>query len=110
MRVDAGAMLDLSLVKASEREVSALEFNATIGGGTITDAVFAHEGTINLLNVSREALKTLKLPLSFVRASSVDNIKNWKVAIDGEVLPNWTFHLGADAVAFAPPGMTVVIQ
>ena len=110
VRVDAGATLDLSLVKASEREVSALEFDATIGGGTITDAVFAHEGTINLLNVSREALKTLKLPLSFVRASSVDNIKNWKVAIDGEVLPNWTFHLGADAVAFAPPGMTVVIQ
>lgn len=110
VRVDAGATLDLSLVKASDREISALEFDAAIGGGTITDAVFAHEGTINLLNVSREALKTLKLPLSFVRASSVDNIKNWKVAIDGEVLPNWTFHLGADAVAFAPPGMTVVIQ
>jgi hypothetical protein len=110
VRVDAGATLDLSLVKASDREISALEFDAAIGGGTITDAVFAREGTVNLLNVSREALKTLKLPLSFVRAAGVGDIKNWKVAIAGEVLPGWTFHLADGAASFAPPGMTVVIQ
>ena len=110
VRVDAGATLDLSLVKASDREISALEFDAAIGGGTITDAVFAREGTVNLLNVSREALKTLKLPLSFVRAAGVGDIKNWKVAIAGEVLPGWTFHLADGAALFAPPGMTVVIQ
>lgn len=110
VRVDAGATLDLSLVKASDREISALEFDAAIGGGTITDAVFAREGTVNLLNVSREALKTLKLPLSFDRADGVGNIKNWKVAIGGKILPGWEFHLVDGAVAFTPPGTTIVIR
>jgi hypothetical protein len=110
VRVDAGATLDLSRVKASDREISALEFDAAIGGGTITDAVFAREGTLNLLNASREALKTLKLQLSFDRADGVGNIKNWKVAIGGKVLPGWEFHLVDGAVVFTPPGTTIVIR
>lgn len=110
VRVDAGATLDLSLVKASDREISALEIDAAIGGGTITDAVFAREGTLNLLNASREALKTLKLPLSFVRADGAGNIKNWNVAIGGKVLPEWEFHVVDDAVVFTPPGTTIVIR
>ena len=110
VRVDAGATLDLSLVKASDREISALEIDAAIGGGTITDVVFAREGTVNLLNASREALKTLKLPLSFVRADGVGNIKNWSVAIGGKILPGWEFHLVDDAVVFTPPGTTIVIR
>ena len=110
VRVDAGATLDLSLVKASDREISALEFDAAIGGGTITDAVFAREGTVNLLNASREALKTLKLQLSFDRADGVGNIKNWKIAIGGNVLPGWEFHLVDGAVVFTPPGTTIVIR
>lgn len=110
VRVDAGATLDLSLVKASDREISALEIDASIGGGTITDAVFAREGTVNLLNASREALKTLKLPLSFVRADGAGNIRNWKVAIDGNVVPGWGFHVVDGAVVFTPPGTTIVIR
>ena len=110
VRVDAGATLDLSLVKASDREISALEIDAAIGGGTITDAVFAREGTVNLLNASREALKTLKLPLSFVRADGAGNIRNWNVAIGGNVVPGWGFHVVDGEVVFTPPGTTIVIR
>ena len=110
VRVDAGATLDLSLVKASDREISALEIDAAIGGGTITDAVFAREGTVNLLNASREALKTLKLPLSLVRADGAGNIRNWNVAIGGNVVPGWGFHVVDGEVVFTPPGTTIVIR
>jgi hypothetical protein len=55
-------------------------------------------------------LKTLKLPLSFVRADGAGNIRNWKVAIDGNVVPGWEFHLVDGAVVFTPPGTTIVIR
>ena len=107
VRVDAGATLDLSLVKASDREISALEFDMSIGGGTITDAVFAAEGTMNFLNATREELGNMSVPFSAVRAAGVGNLKNWKVMLDGAVLPGWHPRIGEGVVTFVKPGLMI---
>lgn len=107
VRVDSGATLDLSLVKTSDRNISALEFDMSIGGGTITDAIFAAEGTMNFLNATREELENMSVPFSAVRAAGVGNLKNWKVMLDGAVLPGWHPRICEGFVTFVKPGLMI---
>ena len=110
VRVDSGATLDMSLVKTSENVVSALEFDAAVGGGTVTDAAFASHGTINILNATRQSIKTLELPLTLVRATDVDNLKNWTLLIDGVALRGYKSCYAGGIVRFVPLGMTVLLH
>lgn len=110
VRVDSGATLDMSLVKTTENVLSALEFDAAVGGGTIKDAAFASHGTVNILNATKQSVKSLELPLTLVRATDVDNLKNWTLLIDGVALGGYTAHYANGAVKFHPPGLSIVLQ
>ena len=110
VRVDSGATLDMSLVKTSESVVSALEFDATVGGGTITDAAFASQGTINIVNATRQSLRTLAVPLTLVRATDTENIKNWTLMLDGVALRGYEIRLASGVLTFLPPGMFISFQ
>lgn len=109
VRVDSGATLDMSLVKTSENVVSALELDAAVGGGTITDCVFAEQGTLNVVNTTRGDLKTLALPLTVVRATGAANLANWKVVLNGVELRSWELRFANDTVTFVPPGAILVV-
>ena len=100
----------MSLVKTTENIVSALEFDAAVGGGTITDCAFAEQGTLNVVNTTRNGMRTLSLPLTVVRATGVANLANWKVALNGVVLRGWELRYANDTVTFAFPGMSVVFR
>jgi len=110
VRVDSGATLDMSLVKTTENIVSALELDAAVGGGTITDCAFAEQGTLNVVNTTRGDLKTLALQLTVVRATGAANLANWKVALNGVELRNWKLRFANDTVTFVPPGMAIIYQ
>ena len=109
VRVDSGATLDMSLVKTSENVVSALELDAAVGGGTITDCAFAEQGTLNVVNATRGDLKTLALPLTVVRATGAANLANWKVVLNGVELRSWELRFANDTVTFVPPGAILVV-
>ena len=109
VRVDSGATLDMSLVKTTENIVSALEFDAAVGGGTITDCAFAEQGTLNVVNATRGDLKTLALPLTVVRATGAANLANWKVTLNGVELRGWELRFANDTVTFVPPGAILVV-
>lgn len=110
VRVDSGATLDMSFVKTTENVLSALEFDAAVGGGTITDAAFASHGTINILNATKQSIKTLELPLTLVRATDVDNLKNWTLLIDGVELSGYRCRYVNGMVKFTPPGLMLVLR
>ena len=99
----------MSLVKTSENVVSALELDAAVGGGTITDCVFAEQGTLNVVNATRGDLKTLALPLTAVRATGAANLANWKVALNGVELRSWKLRFANDTITFVPPGAILVV-
>ena len=109
VRVDSGATLDMSLVKASENVVSALELDAAVGGGTITDCAFAGQGTLNVVNATRSDMRTLALPLTVVRATGAANLASWKVALNGVELRGWKLRFANDTVTFLPPGAVLVV-
>ena len=110
VRVDSGATLDMSFVKTTENVLSALEFDAAVGGGTITDAAFASHGTINILNATKQSIKTLELPLTLARATDVDNLKNWTLLIDGVELSGYRCRYVNGMVKFTPPGLMLVLR
>ena len=109
VRVDSGATLDMSLVKTSENVVSALELDAAVGGGTITDCAFAGQGTLNVVNTTRNGMRTLSLPLTVVRATGAANLANWKVVLNGVELRSWELRFANDTITFVPPGAILVV-
>lgn len=110
VRVDSGATLDMSLVKTTENIVSALEFDAAVGGGTIKDAAFASHGTINIVNATRQSLRSLSVPLTLVNATDADNIKNWTLMLNGVALQSYEIRFADGVMTFLPPGMSVIFR
>ena len=82
VQVDAGALLDLSLVDG-ETIFGALALPLA-GGGTITHFSAAEAGTLNIIALG-EALPDgdFVLSMDFGSCSNMENIANWKVLVDG---------------------------
>ena len=110
VRVDLGATLDMSLVKTTENIVSALEFDATVGGGTITDAAFASHGTINIVNATRLQLGSIEVPLRLVNATDAANLANWTLMLNGVALRHYGIRYANGVLTFLPPGITLIFQ
>ena len=89
IRVDAGAVLDLSEIPHANIAVNALAVDLTSGAGTIKRFVPAAAGTIDLLNptssmLSGGKLKTrITLPITLTDVSGEANLASWRVNVNG---------------------------
>jgi hypothetical protein len=89
IRVDAGAVLDLSEIPHANISVNALAVDLTAGAGTIKRFVPAAAGTIDLLNptsamLSGGKLKTrITLPITLTDVSGEANLASWRVNVNG---------------------------
>ncbi len=93
IRVDAGAVLDLSEIPPANIAVNALAVDLTAGAGTIKRFVPAAGGTLDILNPPAGAAPGGKLrsrvvlPLAVTEVSSESNLESWQVKVDGTRSP-----------------------
>ena len=83
VRVDEGGVLDLSCVPDANIFIKSLSVDVPSGGGTIVKFRPAADGVVNLTGFVGELPNRYLLPLTISGVSDIENIKTWKVAIDG---------------------------
>lgn len=89
VRVDTGAVLDLTEIPSSNIAVNALAVDLSAGAGTIKRFVPAAGGTIDLLNPSAGMLSGSRLkphvtvPLTLTEVSGESNLETWQVNVNG---------------------------
>ena len=107
VRVDGGATLDMSFVKPSECVVSVLEIDCAAGNGVITDLSFAESGTINVFGpVSESAI----LPLAITKPVNPENVRRWKVYLDGSQKKGMSVICDNGALRLVPNGTVILFK
>lgn len=111
LRVDAGATLDTSLVKAEECVASALEIDATAGCGTITDLALAENGVLNIVNLPQgTSLRDLVLSFPVTHLSGSENLKTWAVSVNGTLKRGYEVQLSNGQLKFTAPGLVLIFR
>ncbi len=83
--VEAAAGATVKVMDAPT-QLSALRVDCTAGAGTFTGVNFASEGVLYLTNVGNLG-STTTLPMTVTDARNSDNLRNWKVYVDGVLKP-----------------------
>ena len=100
VRLDAGAVLDLSSVPIGNIAFNALEVDCA-GAGTITRFRPAATGVLKVVtdaasradDGSGELKKIVTLPLTLTETADIDRLANWTVEVDGKPVSNATVSL-----------------
>lgn len=108
VRVDKDATLDLAGLADSERTISALEIDASVGGGKITDFVPAATGEIRFVNVAGKVQTNAPI-LTFDRVVSPENVGNWTVFVNGKATRKGLY-IANGALYLRNPGLLFVVR
>ena len=84
VRVDSGAVLDLSEIPAENIAFNALTVDLSAGGGTITRFAPAASGTLDLVGVTGELASRVELPLTLGDVSGDSALAGWTVRVNGK--------------------------
>lgn len=82
VQIDEGATLDFSAKNAGQ-SVDAITIDFEEGGGVLKGATLAAKGTLYLVNATKDLLNA-PLPLVLEDLGNSDNIKSWKIVVNGE--------------------------
>ena len=83
VRVDEGGVLDLSCVPDANIFIKSLSVDVLSGGGAIVKFRPAADGVLNIIGLVGELPNRYAVPLTLSNVSNIDNLKTWKVAVDG---------------------------
>jgi hypothetical protein len=87
VRVDADATIDFEGLADSERTISALEIDMSVGGGHITTFAPAANGVLDIVNFSGTLGENTDLGLTFDAIVNADNLSTWTVRVNGVAKP-----------------------
>ena len=81
------------------------------GGGTIVKFRPAADGVLNITGLVGELPNRYALPLTLSNVSNIDNLKTWKVAVDGVVARKVeVLYLNDALIAHAINGFVIMVR
>ena len=111
VRVDDGGILDLSCVPDANISIKSLTVDVPSGGGTIVKFRPAEDGVLNITGLVGELPNRYALPLTLSNVSNIDNLKTWKVAVDGVVARKVeVLYSDGALIAHAINGFVIVVR
>ena len=111
VRVDDGGILDLSCVPDANISIRSLTVDVPSGGGTIVKFRPAADGVLNITGLVGELPNRYALPLTLSNVSNIDNLKTWKVAVDGVVARKVeVLYSDGALIAHAINGFVIVVR
>ena len=111
VRVDDGGILDLSCVPDANISIRSLTVDVPSGGGTIVKFRPAADGVLNITGLVGELPNRYALPLTLSNVSNIDNLKTWKVAVDGVVARKVeVLYLNDALIAHAINGFVIMVR
>ena len=111
VQVDEGGILDLSSVPDANISIKSLVVDIQSGGGSIVKFRPAANGVLDITGFDGNLPNRYVLPLRLIDMTDVENLKTWKVAVDGNILSNIELiHSGGVLTAHTLNGLKLVIR
>lgn len=106
--VAAGATLEF---ESEQLEIAALEVDLTAGAGTITRFTPTEGGALYLTNLVADATFIgHALPITVQTVAQADNLKTWKVYVNGTERPDLGVRAGAGTLSVVGSGMLLIFR
>ena len=106
--VAAGATLEF---ESEQLEIAALEVDLSAGAGTITQFTPVENGALYLTNlVSGASVIGHALPITATTVANADNLKTWKVYLNGTERPDLGVRAGAGTLSVVGSGMLILFR
>lgn len=106
--VAAGATLEF---ESEQLEIAALEVDLTAGAGTITRFTPTEGGALYLTNlVAGATFIGHALPITVQTVAQADNLKTWKVYVNGTERPDLGVRAGAGTLSVVGSGMLLIFR
>ena len=96
---------DAELVADAPVEVSHLVIDAT-SGGSISNMTFAANGTIDVINATKE---TCELPVQFDAGTDLSPVNGWTLNVNGNST-TLKIAVGSGCIRLVPPGMYLIVR
>ena len=111
VKVAPGATLraDISANEAAGAPVLSDITITSAGNGTIDGFAFAANGTLNVEGVSGGS-DTVNIPFTFTNATTLANLANWSVKLDGEDKRNKRLSATENGIVIFPYGLRVILR
>ena len=106
--VAAGATLEF---ESEQLEIAALEVDFAAGAGTITRFTPVENGALYLTNlVAGASVIGHALPITVPTVANADNLKTWKVYVNGMERPDLGVRAGAGTLSVVGSGMLILFR
>jgi len=109
LRADAGATIDLGNVAAGNAPCGGLEVDHAKGGGTISRFEPVVNGTLKIENYEGVLKGGYEIPLTFGTVLNPENIKTWKLVVNGNVVDKKLMFKDGKIVV-AKRGMLIIVH
>lgn len=111
VRIDSGAVLDLSNIDFDDISIANIEVDCDLGGGSVTRFVPAANGRIDLLVDDVSTLPQKFEVLTALETNHAEELSTWKVYCNGIQMSAWRVSLRGTSISVSQPsGLILVVK